>query len=248
MGCHIFFARKAKEKTIPKNFVSHRSKLAGPGRFRGDSWFMEKRGVMAGAGLIILAAGESTRLGRPKQLVSFEGRSLLRHAAETALASICRPVAVVLGAHADRLEMELKDLSVTIVKNSRWETGLSSSIRAGLVAMTFRGCAGGAGEVGALVLMLCDQPLVSSGLLNRLVEVHGLTGSGIVAAEYGGTVGVPALFGREYYAELAALTGDQGAKGIMVRHAADVERVHFPNGGLDIDTEQDCQRLRASGN
>ncbi len=197
--------------------------------------------------MIILAAGESTRLGRPKQLVPFAGRSLLRHAAATALASVCRPVAVVLGAHADRLEAELTGLSVTIVKNSSWETGLSSSIRAGLEALSVRGGDGGAGEVGSLVIMLCDQPLVSRELLDRLVEVHGLTGRGIVASEYGGTVGVPALFGREYYAELGALTGDQGAKGIVARHAAEVERVPFPKGGLDIDKEEDCQRLRASG-
>jgi molybdenum cofactor cytidylyltransferase len=203
---------------------------------------------MAGAGLIILAAGASTRLGRPKQLVPFAGRSLLRHGAATALASVCRPVAVVLGAQADRLETELTGLSVTIVKNSKWETGISSSIHAGLAAMTLRGGDGGAGDVNSIVIMLCDQPLVSSGLLDRLVEVQGLTGRGIVAAEYGGTVGVPALFGRQYFAELAALTGDRGAKGIMARHAADVERVPFPQGSLDIDTEEDCQRLRAEGN
>src|SRR5580692_2476743 len=106
--------------------------------------------------LILLAAGPSTRLGQPKQLLPFRGRSLLRHAAETALASSCRPVVVVLGASAERMKSELTDLPVMIAVNSGWESGMGSSIRAGLEALT-NGKNADAG-VGAVVIMVCDQP------------------------------------------------------------------------------------------
>ena len=160
---------------------------------------------------------------------------------------LLKPVVIVLGANADRVETELNGLDVRIANNSNWETGMSSSIRAGIEAMLSRENDGESGEVDALIIMLCDQPLVDAKLLNRLVEVHQSTGAGIVAAEYEGTVGVPALFHRKYFPELAALTGNQGAKGIILRHAEDVERVPFPHGSLDVDTADDIQRLRASG-
>jgi len=113
-------------------------------------------------------------LGQPKQLLSFRGRSLLRHAAETALASVCRPVVVVLGAFAERLNGELSGLPVTVAMNLQWAEGMSSSIRAGLKALA----AESAGP-NAVVIMLCDQPLVSAQFLNRLVAVHQSSGKGI---------------------------------------------------------------------
>ena len=184
-------------------------------------------------GLIILAAGGSTRLAAPKQLLPVGGRSFLRHAADTALASVCRPVVVVLGAKAEELQTELAGLDVTIVNNTQWQRGLGSSIRAGMAAIEAASCE-------AVAIMLCDQPLVSAQLLNRLVE----TKAGVAAAEYGGTVGVPALFTAEFFAELTALPGDTGAKGLLLRHAARIARVPFPEAALDIDTPEDYQRFR----
>jgi molybdenum cofactor cytidylyltransferase len=188
--------------------------------------------------LMILAAGASTRLGRPKQLLPFRGRSLLRHAAETALASVCRPVVVVLGAFAERLHGELSGLAVTVAINPRWQEGMSSSIRAGLKALAPKG----AGPK-AVLIMLCDQPLVSAQFLDRLVAVHQSSGRGIIAAEYGGQAGVPALFSRAYYAELAALRGSRGAKPVIVKYAKDAERIPLPEAALDIDREKDIQQL-----
>ncbi len=192
----------------------------------------------AASALMILAAGASTRLGRPKQLLPFRGRSLLRHAAETALASSCRPVVVVLGALADRLKGELRGLPVTVAINPQWNEGISSSIRAGLKALAPEG----AGP-NAVLIMLCDQPLISAQFLDRLVAVHQSSGSGIVAAEYEGGAGVPALFSRAYYSELAALSGNRGAKPVIVKHAKHAERIPLPEAAMDIDRPEDIQRL-----
>jgi len=192
----------------------------------------------AASAVMILAAGPSTRLGQPKQLLSFRGRSLLRHAAETALASVCRPVVVVLGAFAERLNGELSGLPVTVAMNLQWAEGMSSSIRAGLKALA----AESAGP-NAVVIMLCDQPLVSAQFLNRLVAVHQSSGKGIVAAEYGGEGGVPALFSRAYYPELAALRGSRGAKPVIVRYANQAERIPWPEAAIDVDRREDILLL-----
>lgn len=188
----------------------------------------------AACALMILAAGASTRLGRPKQLLRFRGRTLLRHAAETALASVCRPVVVVLGAFAERLSRELAGLPVTVAVNLQWNEGMSSSIRAGLKAL-----APERDGPDAVVIMLCDQPLVSAQFLDRLVAIHQSTGKGIVAAEYGGEGGVPALFSRAYYPDLAALSGSRGAKPLIVKYAMHAEQISLPEAAFDIDRQED---------
>lgn len=192
----------------------------------------------AASGLMILAAGSSSRLGQPKQLLPFRGRSLLRHAAETALASVCRPVVVVLGAFAERLTGELSGLPVTVAVNRQWTEGMSSSIRAGLKAL-------GVESAGpnAVIIMLCDQPLVSARFLDRLVAVHQASGRGIVAAEYAGEGGVPALFSRAYYGELAALRGSRGAQALIVRYAKEGARIALPEAARDVDRLEDMLLL-----
>jgi molybdenum cofactor cytidylyltransferase len=96
----------------------------------------------------------------------------------------------------------------------------------------------------ALVLMLCDQPCVTAAVINDLVTAYHSNGTGIIASEYGGTLGVPALFGREYFAELATMSGAAGAKQIIAAHAFDVARVPFPKGITDIDTPEDYRQLQ----
>jgi molybdenum cofactor cytidylyltransferase len=187
---------------------------------------------------MILAAGSSSRLGRPKQLLPFRGRSLLRHAAETALASVCRPVVVVLGAFAERLTGELSGLPVTVAMNQQWTEGMSSSIRAGLKAL-----GGEDAAPNAVVIILCDQPLVTARFLDRLVAVHQASGRGIVAAEYAGEAGVPALFSRAYYAELAALRGSRGAQALIVRNAKEGARIALPEAAIDVDRLEDMLLL-----
>jgi molybdenum cofactor cytidylyltransferase len=188
-------------------------------------------------GLVVLAAGASVRLGRPKQLLRHGGRSLLRAAAEEAVRSGCKPVVVVLGAEAERLEPELHGLDVSVVVNTRWREGMSTSVQAGIEAL---------GAVDAAVMMLCDQPFVTAPLLRRLVEAHE-QGRRLAACEYGGGLGVPALFDRALFPELQALEGDKGARKVLAAHAAEAARIPFPEGAVDVDTLEDYARLGNAG-
>lgn len=193
---------------------------------------------MKQVGLILLAAGGSRRLGSPKQLVTdAEGRSLVRRAAETALGCACRPIVVVLGASAEAVEAELVGLPVTVTVNPDWQAGLASSLKAGLSALTE------AHTLDAAVVMLCDQPQVTSALLDSLLTAYADTGHALVASEYGGALGVPALFSRTLFGALASLTGDEGARQVIKNYAGPSTRVPFPEGVFDIDTPLDALAL-----
>jgi len=192
-------------------------------------------------GLILLAAGGSSRLGHPKQLLPYQGRTLLRHAAETAFASRCRPVVVVLGAQAARLRAEMAGLEVLIAENPDWEQGMGSSIRAGLGSLE-----ASAPGLAGVVLMLCDQPLITAGALDALVQSHLDTNAPLVASEYGGTRGVPAFFSRALFPDLRALKGEQGAKAVLAAHAPEAVALPLPAGIWDVDTESDYERLQAT--
>jgi len=187
----------------------------------------------------VLAAGASRRLSGPKQLLRFRGATLLRHAAQTAVAAGCGPVVVVLGdpALATQLRFELVDLDVRIAENARWNEGMSTSIRAGLDALEQ------AEAVDAALIMTCDQPEVTAELLGQMVAAYLRTRPPAVACAYAGTVGVPALFGRSLFAELRALEHDQGAKQILERRLQSVVRIPFEQGAVDIDTPEDVRRL-----
>ena len=188
--------------------------------------------------VVVLAAGGSSRLGTPKQLVRFRGRTLLRRAAETALACSAGPVVVVLGAHAAALRAELEGLPIRVTVNRRWREGLASSLRAGLRAA--RAAAGPRGP-GGILFLTCDQPYVTPGLLRRLVQ-RFQRGAPIVACAYAETLGVPALFGRAQFGDLLALSGDQGAKRLIASHRDNVASVRFARGATDVDRASDIER------
>jgi molybdenum cofactor cytidylyltransferase len=189
-------------------------------------------------GAVILAAGSSSRMGRPKQLLRFGGETLLRRAALAALEAGCEPVVVVTGAHAEQTRGELRGLGVLEVENLRWETGMGSSVRAGVEALLEAQA-----EAAAVVLMLCDQPLVNADVIAALVAAHRETGRETVASQYGESYGVPALFGRTLFDELTRLEGHAGAKQVIKRHASQAHLVPFPGGELDVDTPDDFSRL-----
>jgi molybdenum cofactor cytidylyltransferase len=195
----------------------------------------------AGIGAVILAAGASTRMGTPKQLLRFGGETMLRRAASVALKAGCRPVVVVTGANATPSRKALRGLDVQEARNQQWESGISSSVRVGIEAVVTANP-----RTAAVVLMLCDQPFVTREIIARLVAAHLETGRSIVASHYGESYGVPALFDKTHFAELTTLEGDAGAKQIIRKHLPKVHLLPFPEGEIDIDTPDDLARLQST--
>ncbi|MCC5636883.1 nucleotidyltransferase family protein [Nostoc sp. CHAB 5844] len=196
---------------------------------------------MSGVGLIVLAAGASTRMGTPKQLLKYGKQSLINYIVEVAIASVCHPIIVVLGAYAERIQPEIDLLPVHIVENPLWHQGMSTSIRLGVEALNVINP-----DAEAVIIMLCDQPLVSTQLVNQLLKVYQTNHQLIVASEYGSTVGVPALFHRALFAKLTNLSGVAGAKQIIKNYAQEVLAIPFPEGLIDLDTPQDYEQLLAA--
>jgi len=196
---------------------------------------------MAGIGAVILAAGASARMSIPKQLLQFRGQTFLRRAASVALEAGCRPVVVVTGANAAACRESLRGFDVLEAENQRWESGMSSSVRVGIEALVTANP-----RIAAIVLMLCDQPFVTRDVIVGLVRAHYETGCSIVASSYGGTYGVPALFGKAHFAELATLEGAAGAKQVIQKHLEKVQLLPFPEGEIDVDTPDDFARLQST--
>jgi len=191
-------------------------------------------------GAVILAAGASTRMGSPKQLLEIEGRPLLIRAIEAALASPAWPVVVVLGAHAEKIRPVLAQLPVLIAETPEWSEGMAASIRAGVTMLRqFSRALDGA------VVALCDQPAFSADVIAQLVAVQRTTGRSIVAAHYSGRNGAPALFLREHFPTLAHLTGEAGARTLLNGDPAHVAAVDLPALALDLDTPADVAVFRA---
>ena len=201
---------------------------------------VESNSMIVGA--VILAAGSSSRMGSPKQTLQFRGESLLRRAALAALGAGCHPVIVVTGAYAELSRRELDGLDVREVLNTHWETGMASSVQAGV-----EGLVSADADAEAAVFMLCDQPHVTADVISGLVAAHRATGRPVIASTYGGSIGVPALFSRTLFAELTRLDGRSGAKEIIKRHASEAHFLPFRGGEVDVDTPDDFSRLIAKG-
>ncbi len=182
---------------------------------------------------VVLAAGSSSRLGFPKQLLELEGKSLLQRAVEAALTSQCRRAWVVLGSGAARLRPHLEGLPVEVLENREWREGMGSSVRLAAQRIAHR-----PDPPDAILFLTCDQPGVTSESLDRLLRAASGPPS-IVAASYAGTVGVPALFKRAHYPELARLSGARGAKPLLQKHADQVVGVRLPEAEADVDTPDD---------
>jgi molybdenum cofactor cytidylyltransferase len=188
-------------------------------------------------GLLILAAGQSSRLGRPKQMLAYMGESLVKRAVKNGLNSVCTPVIVVLGANFDLILAEIAAENLDVLNNTEWNEGIASSIRLGVRHAQKNK------HITSLIIMLCDQPFADVILLNNLVEQYSTVGKSIVACTYADTVGVPALFSSKYFPELSQLKGNEGARKLISTHSADVSALPFPLGDIDIDTDEDYNNL-----
>jgi len=188
-------------------------------------------------GCILLAAGRSSRLGRPKQLLVYEGKTLVRRAAETICSTKYSPTVVVLGSRAPEIAGEIADLPIRTIVNGSWEQGLSSSIAAGLNYLTQI-----EPNMSAVLITLCDQPLISAKDLNSLGEKFFASRVSIVAAEYEDTVGVPALFRADLFGDLLTLEGDKGARSLIRENKSTLLTVPLAAAAVDIDTQAELDR------
>ena len=189
-------------------------------------------------GIIILAAGSSSRLGRPKQLLRYKDQSLLEHIVSVALEAAIGPVIVVLGAEAELLKKELDETKIITVFNKDWQEGIGSSIRFGLQQFLER-----FSDAEGVIFTVCDQPFITSSLLRVLVSTYNQTKNPVIASMYEDTKGTPAFFHRDIFPDLATLKADKGAKQIINNHKGKMGLVSFPMGSRDIDTETDYVQL-----
>ena len=190
-------------------------------------------------GAVILAAGESSRMGTPKQLLVLDGQPLIVRTVEAALASAAWPVVVVLGAHAEKIRPLLARHPVLIADNSTWPEGMAASIRVGVTML-----AQFSRQLDAALVALCDQPAFSADTIAQLVATQRIARRSIVAARYSGRHGAPALFLRENFSTLTHLTGEEGARVLLNGDASRVASVDLPALALDLDTPADYAALQ----
>ena len=175
---------------------------------------------------IILAAGESSRMGQSKQLLPWGGETLLTHAIKTAMDSRVSKIYVVLGSDQEQHRKAIGDLPVAIVVNSEWQKGMGSSIKAGIKA---------AKDSDAVLIMVCDMPFVTADHLKNMIE----TKQSVVASKYLDTVGVPALFGKEIFDELMKIADTEGARAVIRDHKSAIINL---KSGIDLDTPEDYKK------
>jgi len=145
-------------------------------------------------GALILAAGASSRLGQPKQLLQVNGESLVRRTVRLAAETGCSPVCVVVGAHAEQVTAELRSLKTVTFFNADWREGIGSSVRCGVASLLQMDP-----SVSNIILLVCDQVRLSADVLQELRSMNDSHGSDIIASEYAGTLGVPAIFPKEFF-------------------------------------------------
>jgi molybdenum cofactor cytidylyltransferase len=189
---------------------------------------------------ILLAAGESRRLGQPKQLVEVGREVLLERTMRVAREAGTQPLLVVLGAHFATICAHIDFQDAIPVFNDAWQQGISTSIHAGLRELEVR-----APDSSCALLMTCDQPrLTASHLRNLVAASHAQPAPTIAASSYAGTRGTPAIFSRSLFPRLLALTGDQGARSLIAAETSGVVEIPFAGGEIDIDKPADLRHLR----
>jgi CTP:molybdopterin cytidylyltransferase MocA len=180
---------------------------------------------------IVLAAGSASRFGSPKQLARVGDRSLLTLAISRATEVAGQAVTVVLGAHVAEITPMLRHSGASIVINREWREGIASSIRAGLAQVP--------GSADGVLIVLADQPDVTSNDLGRLLAAWRRQPDSIAAASFGSTVGAPAIFPRWALRDLTELRGDSGARSLLHRYSDKLARVTMLSAAIDIDTPED---------
>jgi len=183
--------------------------------------------------ILLLAAGSSSRMGQPKQLLNVAGEPLLVRAVKTALAT-SPYVTVVIGAHAADVRRVLDDYPVHVVENESWKKGMGSSLKTGVAAIQAADP-----PADALLVMLCDQPKVTVKHLRKLIDQNQESKSPVTASGYNQILGVPAVFSQELFAALLQIGDETGASTVIRENRNATVVVDFPEGAVDLDTPED---------
>lgn len=188
--------------------------------------------------VLVIAAGESKRMGRPKQLLEWEGETLINRITKLITNTLTFPVYLVLGANAKSIQSQLPIMNVNIVINDQWKQGMSSSIKTGLLAALSDNK-----DLKGVLMVVCDQPYIDGSILKSLMELQIEKDTPMAAAYYNNVIGTPALFHQSIFNDLLSLEGDVGAKRIIQSRPEEVAKLHFEAGLIDIDTIEDYQKL-----
>ncbi|WP_136481337.1 nucleotidyltransferase family protein [Cognatitamlana onchidii] len=189
--------------------------------------------------IAILAAGVSTRMGSPKQLLKWGEKSLMHHAIETSKATKTKEIFIVLGANHETISSELKETNVSIIINYEWRQGLGKSI-----ACAARFVMDSNKRVDGLLVVLVDQPFVTTSFLKNMLTNFGTDNKEIVATHYNDyKIGAPALFDKTYFKALSLLSGDEGANSLIKKHSNFVKILKPDFKNYDIDTPEDYKNL-----
>lgn len=196
---------------------------------------------MKNTGIILLAAGNSSRMGKAKQLLSYQGKTLLDRTIDTAKEVFDRDqIILVLGADHNKIASKIENKNIQIFINDDWRSGMASSISSGLKAILTQFT-----DADHCFISVCDQPYLTSNIFTQMLQLQESSKKEIVVAKYEDTMGVPALFSRKYFITLMALDGEQGAKKIIQQNMEDVETFQFEQGAIDIDTKEDYENLKS---
>ncbi|MCX6658893.1 MAG: nucleotidyltransferase family protein [Candidatus Bathyarchaeota archaeon] len=189
---------------------------------------------------ILLAAGQSKRMGRTKQLLKFGKSTIVEETVRELLGSSVDELVVVLGHDADKLKASIDsdNKRIRFTVNKDYRSGIGSSIRCGVLSAS--------SDSVAFLIALADQPLIKSGIIDLLIRSYRSSGVGIVVPTYKGVNGHPVIMAKKYYNELIALRGDVGARQLLKDHQEDalLVEVDAPEILLDIDREDDYARIR----
>ena len=191
--------------------------------------------------IIILAAGSSSRMGRPKQLLEINGEQLLLRTVQTALDARVEKIIVVLGANEPVHRKIIAHLQVEGITNPEWGKGMGSSLKIGLAHLLET-----TPQPEAALVMVCDQPLLTSTHLTKLLNEATTNTRGIIASYYANSPGVPVLFKKSFFKSLLSIADHEGAKSILQKNKDDIATIEFPGGETDLDTWSDYENFMST--
>ncbi len=189
-------------------------------------------------GVVILAAGSSSRLGEPKQLIKFKNKPLLQNIIDHSQVLPFGSKVLILGAYQEEIKKNINAGEFRVIINEEWKEGIASSIRKGVTkSLEYTP------NLENILFLLSDQPFVTGELIQELVDTHKKNDKVITGCSYNDTIGVPAIFNKDMFQELCTLKGDRGARVLIKKYSDNVAVVSFDRGSVDVDEPNDYRKL-----